>query len=179
VVYLSDDFRYLVQGNITDLQTHTSLSSALVARYPRRVEVDRLDLRDAVVFSGGKRHLYVFSDPDCPFCRQLQPELAKLRDVTVYVFPYPLTALHPNAAITAKAIWCQGDRASAWNAYVMQHATLASHDCETPIERNLAVGQALGIKGTPTMVFSDGTVVSGFETAERISAQIDAAGGPR
>jgi thiol:disulfide interchange protein DsbC len=177
VVYLSDDFRYLVQGNITDLQSNTSLSSALLAKYPRRVEVSRLELRDAIVFGSGERRLYVFSDPDCPFCRQLQPELAKLRNVTVYVFPYPLTVLHPNAAIAAKTIWCQQDRADAWNAYVMQHVALESRDCETPIERNLAVGQALGIKGTPTMLFPDGTVVSGFETAERISAQIDAARG--
>jgi len=179
VVYVSNDFAYLIQGNATDLRTNTSLTAVLTAKYPKRVDLTKLNTRDAVRLGQGSRTLYVFSDPECPYCRQLQPELLKLHDVAIYVFPYPLDALHPKAVEVASTIWCQSDRATAWNDYVLRHVSLPASDCATPIARNLALGQTLGIKGTPALVFADGSVVEGFEMAERIEAQLSNVGAVR
>ena len=46
--------------------------------------------------------------------------------------------------------------------------------CPTPIERNLALGQSMQIQGTPSIIFSDGSMIPGAVPAERIAATLNA-----
>ena len=172
VLFVRDDLSILISGNVVDLATNKSIASEVRARNPRRVDVSKLDLKDAIRFGQGKKRLYVFSDPDCPYCRTLQGELDKLQGVEVYLFPFPLAPLHPGARDLATSIWCQPDRAVAWDNYVVRHAAPQPNTCATPIDRNLAIGGQLGIRATPTIVLPDGTLVEGSEQADRIEAQI-------
>ena len=68
----------------------------------QRVDFAQLPLGDAIkiVRGKGERVLVVFSDPDCPYCKRLEPELDKLNNVTLYTFPYPLESLHPESPQT-------------------------------------------------------------------------------
>ena len=104
------------------MQTHKDLS-APKREALERVDVRRLPLSDSFrhVSGSGRRTVYVFSDPDCPYCRTLQSELEKLDDLTIVVFEYPLTALHPDAERKSISIWCAGDDADRWNLW---HRTL-------------------------------------------------------
>jgi thiol:disulfide interchange protein DsbC len=117
VFFVRDDLSILITGNVIDLPTHHSISSEILQANQPKIDVSSFDLRDAIRFGNGKHKLYVFSDPDCPYCRKLDGELMKLTDVTIYLFPFPLASLHPNAANVAETIWCQKDRAAAWSAY--------------------------------------------------------------
>jgi thioredoxin-related protein len=76
------------------------------------VNVRDLPLQDAIktIQGNGKRTVYVVTDPDCRYCRQLDSELTQIKNVTIYRFEDPLTELHPNAANIAKQIWCAPDR---------------------------------------------------------------------
>jgi thiol:disulfide interchange protein DsbC len=71
-----------------------------------KIDVNQLDVKDAIKFGSGSRKLYVLSDPDCPYCRRLDEELEKLKDVTIYLFPAPLEQLHPNARRVVEEVWC-------------------------------------------------------------------------
>jgi thiol:disulfide interchange protein DsbC len=191
IFFIRDDFSVLVSGNVIDLKTNRSLTAALEEANRPKIDVAQLALKDAIKFGNGARRLYVFSDPDCPYCRMLEDSLVKLTDVTIYVFPFPLAQLHPNAPGVSEAIWCQADRAQAWrdyqniahqvpaNAlvpawrdYLRKHGQPEQPTCPNPIARNLAFGEKWNIAGTPALVFEDGTVVPGAISAERIEAQL-------
>jgi thiol:disulfide interchange protein DsbC len=173
VLFVRDDLSVLISGNVIDLATNKSMVADIKARNPRRVDLAKLNLNDAIHFGHGKKRLIVFSDPDCPYCRSLQPEVDKLHDVEVYVFPYPLMGLHPGARDVATAIWCQPDRAAAWDDYLVRHISpKPASTCPNPIERNLALAAAIGIRATPTIVLPDGSLIEGGEQAERIEAQV-------
>jgi thiol:disulfide interchange protein DsbC len=173
VLFVRDDLSVLISGNVIDLASNKSLVSDIKARNPRRVDLSKLNLNDAIRFGHGKKRLYVFSDPDCPYCRTLQPEVDKLRDVEVFIFPFPLTGLHPGARDVAASIWCQPDRASAWDDYVVRHvAPKATPSCANPLERNAALATSIGIRATPTMVLPDGSLIEGGEQADRIEARV-------
>ena len=60
----------------------------------------------------------VFSDVDCPYCRKFEAELAKVDNITVYTFLYPIEGLHPKAVQMSKQIWCAPDRNKAWDDYI-------------------------------------------------------------
>lgn len=117
VFFVRDDMSVLITGSVVDLRTKQNLTQALEQANRPRIDVAQLDLKDAIRFGKGSRKLYVFSDPDCPYCRRLDDELTQLKDVTVYIFPFPLAQLHPNAPGVSEAVWCQADRAAAWTRY--------------------------------------------------------------
>jgi thiol:disulfide interchange protein DsbC len=174
VLFVRDDLSVLIAGDVIDLRNNQSIASALRAANRPHIAPAEFNVADAIQLGHGTRKLYVFSDPDCPYCRQLEGELPKLKDVQIYMFPFPLVSLHPNARSIAESIWCQPDRATAWHRYVAGGPAPQTATCDNPISRNLLLGERLQILGTPAMIFEDGTVVPGAISVERIEAQLAA-----
>lgn len=178
VLFVKEDLSILINGEVMDLQANRSLTSELRNAARPKINVAELDVRDAIKIGAGQDVLYVFSDPDCPFCRQVETELGKLQDVTVYVFPFPIAGLHPNATAIAESIWCSDDRAGAWRAYLTEGKQPAVATCANPIEKNIAAAKRFQLFGTPALVFSDGFVIPGAVPASVITAQIAASKKP-
>lgn len=174
VLFINEDLSILINGDVMDLRGNRSLTASLRNTSREKIAVAELNLKDAIRFGNGPDVLYVFSDPDCPFCRQLEAELEKLQNVSVYVFPFPISGLHPTAAATAESIWCAEDRAAAWRRYMTKGEKPADAKCDNPIDRNIAAAGKYQLHGTPAIVFSDGAVVPGKVPAAVITAQIAA-----
>jgi thiol:disulfide interchange protein DsbC len=179
IAYAAEDGRYFVFGHLFDLQAQRDLTVANApasAVAPARVDFAALPLADAIktVRGDGRRVLAVFSDPDCPYCQQLEAHLAALDDATVYTFLLPIAALHPQATRKAIAVWCAADRSRAWRAVVLERKTPSSKTCAHPIERNLALAAKLEVRGTPTLIAADGRMAAGLMPAAELSAWLDA-----
>ena len=161
--------RYFVFGHLYDMKTQRDLTAERMEEQ-QRIDFSQLPLGDAIktVRGKGERVLAVFSDPDCPYCKRLEAEIDKLDNVTLYIFPYPLEGLHPEAVDKAVAVWCAPDRARAWADLMKTGKGPAKRDCENPIQRNIQLAQRLGINGTPTMVSADGRMLPGAAPGDRI-----------
>jgi thiol:disulfide interchange protein DsbC len=175
VAYTDASGRYMIFGHLYDMREQKDLT-ADVLRDLNKVDVAALPVADAIksVRGNGERTLYVFSDPDCPYCKRLESELAKVDNVTVYTFLYPLDSLHPDAKRKAEAIWCAKDRAVAWETFMVSGKLPERGKCDTPIERNLRLGGAMGINGTPTLIFPDGSMAAGALPAQEIAQRLSA-----
>lgn len=144
-----------------------------------------LPLDHAITFSYGgggpaQRHVAIFSDPDCPFCQELERTLhakliAQKTNVSLHYFLTPLTGIHPQAMDKARRIWCAGpdnaSRAKAWLSWMMKH-DLVTNDgsCKAGdvIEENVEMARAKnlitnpqGQLSTPTVRFDSGFVSGG------------------
>lgn len=86
----------------------------------------------------GKYGFIVFTDPDCPFCKQLESFLLK-EDVSVNYIYTPLDQLHPNA------------REKSINA-VMQKRSISREEAIKLIGEGEKIGTALGVRGTPSTI---------------------------
>lgn len=160
-------------GTLTDLQTRANLSEQ---RKQELMVVDfsalPLDKAIVTVKGSGARRLAVFSDPDCPYCKQLEQELKDVTDVTIYTFLYPLADLHPDAPRKARLVWCAADRAKAWEHLMLlgKEPAAAGAECEAPIGAVADVAKKYWILGTPGMVFSSGKLVPGSIPKAQIEA---------
>ena len=173
--YTDDKASYFFFGHVVDPQTKQSLTSDRLQEIKdaRRISFDSLPLEFAVkaIRGNGKRKLVVFSDPNCPYCKRLEKELANVNNVTVYTLLYPVL----NGSLpTATSIWCSPNRLKAWDDFMLKDIAPAGKDCETPISKLLQAGQKNGISGTPTLIFADGSVAPGLMAAEAIEKKLGA-----
>lgn len=176
LAYIDASTRYFMFGRLYDMPQQQDLTEGRLAEISK-VDVSQFPLADAIktVKGNGSRILYVFSDPDCPFCKRLESSLRNLTDVTIYTFLYPLEQLHPDAKRKANNIWCMPSRSAAWDALMLENKEPADSSCQSPVERTIALGNKLGISGTPTMFSGDGRKRAGAADAQTINVWLDQA----
>lgn len=178
VVYVDDKGGTILVGEWLDVKSRRNLTRERMETLTA-VKWDSLPLNNAIkiVKGNGKRKLAVFSDPDCPYCKKAEVELAKLDNVSIYVFPYPLP-MHADAARKSKLVWCSKDRAQAWQDLMLKgQLPEGKANCADPVDENLALGQKLRITGTPAMIFANGRRVPGYRPADQLEAMLAAANG--
>lgn len=182
--YVDASGHFFLFGHLYDMQGQRDITAEhqdLLAR----IDFSSLPLNDALkeVRGSGKRSLVIFSDPDCPYCRRLEATLKGLTDITLYTFLMPLPSLHPAARGHAIAVWCAADRIQAWHTLMggdqksaeeTPAAMTAATPCAHPVDRNIALGERLGISGTPTLVAADGRALAGAGSLAQIEAWLGA-----
>jgi len=171
LAYVDASGQYFLFGHLYDMKAQRDLSAERKESIGR-IDFARLPLADAMqeVRGNGARKLAVFSDPDCPYCRKLEDEIKGLTDVTIYTFLYPLASLHPHARAKAIAVWCSENRIVTWRKLMIDGAAPDPRECEHPVDRNVALGERLGISGTPTLIAADGRVLPGAVGSAQIEA---------
>jgi thiol:disulfide interchange protein DsbC len=177
MMYVDPKVNYVFVGHIYEAKTRTNLTEKK-ARELNRVAWNELPLNLAIkkVKGDGSRRLAVFSDADCPFCARLEETLKDVTNVTIYTFLYPIDQLHPDAARKSRLIWCAPDKVQAWDDFFAS-GTLPDNpgNCENPVAATATLGQKLRVSATPTLVFSDGSVVPGALPKENLEAELNRA----
>lgn len=177
LVYFDAQVNYLFDGRLIDASTGRDLSEPYRQELAR-ISPNDLPLSDALktVRGNGKRVLYLFSDPDCPYCKQFEKTLAQLNNVTIYTFLFPIDDLHPQAARRAINVWCSPEREHAWAELMLRgNPIVATKPCAHPVARNKGLGQSLGVSATPTYFFADGSMGMGAQTSAQLEDRFIAA----
>ena len=167
ILYTDEKMNYIFSGNIIDAKSMQSITEKRL-RELTAIKWENLPLDAAVktVRGNGKRTLAVFSDPNCPYCKRFEKDLAKVDDITIYTFLYPILSQDSNEK--SKAVWCSADKSKAWNDLMLNGTVPVLARCGTPIEKNLELGRKYRVSGTPTLVFANGERVPGAIPAEQI-----------
>lgn len=174
LAYVDGSGQYFLFGHLYDMKAQRDLTAERKDAL-NRIDFPALPLRDALteVRGNGKRTLVIFSDPDCPHCRQLEHDIAKLTDITLHTFLLPIASLHPEARGKAIAVWCASDPIAAWHALMRKGESVASKPCDHPVDRNIELAERLGISATPTLVAADGRVRAGAGSLPQLEAWLN------
>jgi thiol:disulfide interchange protein DsbC len=176
IVYVSADGKYLLQGNLYDVPGKKSLTDARVASL-RADALKNLPADKTMTFAPEhpKHWVTVFTDVDCPYCRQFHKNITAYNAAGIgvrYVL-FPLD-IHPGADRKAEAVWCSKDRNSAYTA-AMAGQDPGKATCSNPVAETKALSVALGIDSTPTVLAEDGTHVNGavVMNPDQLLAELD------
>ncbi|WOI84517.1 hypothetical protein [Citrobacter braakii] len=123
-----------------------------------------------------KGTLYVFSDPLCPRCQDLEPLLEKLSaDYQIQVFPVSVigtaATIEASSRLT-KTVLCEAPeaRSAVWQK-IMRDPNTPAADCEAgpiALKNNIDTFHAYNFIGTPALVRADG---ASFDLTKRKSAE--------
>lgn len=175
VIYTDASGKTAFVGKMMDMRTHENLTEKRIDELTR-VDFSSLPLERAIVAvkGSGARRVAVFSDPDCPYCKQLERELEGITDVTIYTFLYPPASIHPDAARKARLVWCAPDRARAWSELMLKgREPDNAATCAAPIGENIALAERLAVEGTPGIVFASGKLVPGLIRRDAIERYLE------
>ena len=176
VAYISADGRYLLQGDLVDLDTQVNLSE-VVRSDARRKLMASVKNEDVILFSPAdvKYSVSIFTDVECTYCRRLHSQIGEYlaHGIEVRYLMYPRNGPTSRAWSTAEEVWCSNDRNSALTA-AKQDRKFASKDCDASIvQEHYAMGHDIGLSGTPAIVLDDGTLISGYLPPDQLKARLD------
>ena len=174
IFYTDAKLTYLFSGNLLDLRggQPRNLTQETTGKLAAATLGKSTDLAVKRVRGNGKRVIYTFEDPNCGYCKELQKELNKVNDVTIYTFLWPI--LSQDSIDKSKSIWCARDRAKTWEDYMVKGvAPTGKRDCDTSaLERNAKLAQRFGLRGTPGVYLANGEQVGGYVPADKLEAAL-------
>jgi len=166
VSYLTADGKFFLDGNVYDMATRENLTEAIRTKQ-RLALINAVPESQMLIFSP-KNPIYtitVFTDVDCGYCRKLHSEMAELNRLGVrvrYMF-YPRTGPNTDSWRKAEAVWCAADRNEALTRAKAGAAVDTSKSCgPNPVAREYALGQSIGVRGTPAIVTESGEYINGY-----------------
>ena len=174
IVYTDAEGKYIFIGRIVEAESSKDLTEARLEEVNKIKFTDLpLDLAAKSVKGNGKRVIAVFEDPNCGYCKRFRKTLNEINDVTVYTFMYPI--LGEDSKTKVKNIWCSADRAKAWDDWMLNAKVPAAAPSSCSAAANdkvVEIGRKLGVSGTPTVFFTDGTRVPGALDAKKLEAKL-------
>jgi len=176
VAYISADGRYLLQGDLIDLDAGVNLSEA--SRNGIRRDLIAAVTDDQVIkFSPAdvKHSVTVFTDVDCTYCRRLHSQIDEYleRGIEVRYLLYPRNGPASKSWNTSEEVYCASDRNKALTAAKLDQAfqTVA---CDTSvIQDTYVLGQEIGMSGPPAIVLEDGTLIGGYLPPDALDQRLN------
>jgi len=177
IAYISDDGRYLLQGDLIDLDSQVNLSEQSRSN-SRRAIVASLKDEESILFSPVevKHSVTIFTDVDCTYCRKLHSQIDEYLDqgIAVRYVLYPRNGPASRAWSTSEDVWCSRDRNSALTAAKLDRKFETQKCDASMISRHYALGRDIGLSGTPAIVLADGTLIGGYLPPASLNARLEA-----
>lgn len=162
-VFLSKDKKVVLLGAAYDTKSGKKMNIP--------VDMNKYIQNEAFTFGTGKDEYVVFTDPECPYCKQFESSWEKIKDkVKLHVFLFPLD-MHPHAKEMSyyivsksgndernKALHEMGNGSDEYkNAkFSMKELSIL----QKSLKKQMDIANELGVRGTPAVFDMDGGSVS-------------------
>jgi thiol:disulfide interchange protein DsbC len=169
IAYVTADGKYLLSGNLYDLDTQQNLTSMRFANAAKKA-LAQMSESQMIVFGpqNAKMTVTVFTDIDCGWCRKFHTHIAELNKAGVrvrYLF-FPRSGPGTESWKKAEQVWCATDRRDALTR-AKRGEPVNSRGCGDAVVRaQYELGTELGVDGTPSVFTQWGDKIGGYLAPE-------------
>jgi len=166
VSYLTADGKFFIDGNVYDMKSRANLTEERRTQ-ARLALISAIPESQMVIFApkNPQYTITVFTDVDCAYCRKLHSEIAELNRLGIrvrYMF-YPRTGPNTESWKKAEVVWCSANRNEALTRAKAGGVLDMTKTCDaTPVAREYALGQSIGVRGTPAILTENGDYIAGY-----------------
>ena len=174
IVYFSQDGRYMFLGELFNADSKENLTEQ--RRAVLTAELLQQYGSDQMIVIGPeqpKRYITVFTDVDCPYCARFHRDVPELNEAGVQVryLLFPRTGLEGRSYQRAVGVWCAEDRIASVGI-AKAGGEVEYKQCDNPVKQHYALGQEVGINGTPAIILDDGRMIAGYVAPKRLFDQL-------
>ena len=165
VIYISKDGKFLIRGEIFDLQNSVNITEE--KRILGRLDVMQgMDENTMIIYEPDqiKHTVTIFTDIDCGYCRKFHQQIDDYLDLGIRVryLSFPRTGPNTESWEKADAVWCRKDRTDSLDL-ANQGKKVSADTCPgSPVEAHYNLGSVFNISGTPTIVTDKGKIIVGY-----------------
>lgn len=171
LVYVTGDGRYLIEGEIVDLEQQKNLTNPRLNQITVAA-VDAVGEQNMLIFEPpeqAKHTVTVFTDIDSAYSRKLHQQIGQYtnRGIRIRYLFYPRAGEGSDSFAKAVAVWCAPDRLQAITR-VMAGEPIDSASCPNPVHSHWQLGERMGVSSAPVMVLENGDMLPGYVEAGRL-----------
>ena len=176
-LYVSADGEYLISGDIYKITKEGLINKSDARRnYQRMSLLNSLDEKEFITFTPSftKHTVYIFTDVDCGYCRQLHSQIddyLKL-GIKIHYLAYPRAGIDSDSFKKITSAWCspnpQESLTSLKLGSLIENATCPS----SPVEKHYKLGSSLGIQGTPSIITEERKLIPGYLPPQELLNQL-------
>ncbi len=174
VLYASADGQFVMQGYLFQLKDGKPVNlTEKTERLGVAKLINGIPVAETVVYPAigeTKSHITVFTDTTCPYCHKLHAEVPALNKMGIEVryVAFPRQGLGSPGDEQLQAVWCSTDKKAAMDKMVDGQEIKAAK-CANPVSKQFALGQSIGVNGTPAIILADGQVIPGYQPAAQVA----------
>lgn len=174
-LYISESGKHFVLGDWYSVTAgapvnQTQARKAMIANTTIASSFPEKDMVSFAV-KNPKETLYVFTDPNCGFCRKLHQEIPALNTAGVNVYYIPFPVISEESRQDSINIWCAKNQRVAMTR-AKAGKTNPKADCDNVssiMDAGLSLGRRLGVNGTPYIIAKKANMVfAGFVPAQSL-----------
>jgi thiol:disulfide interchange protein DsbC len=174
-IYLTKDKKMVLAGDVIDVSDGMKITAP--------ADVSILKGKEAFTIGKGSDEYFLFTDPECKYCKMLESHLPKIQDkVKIKVFYYPLDS-HPNARDLSLYILSQKTNEKKLSAMFdssnildkvknTKYSKEEQEKLEKQLEEQIQIGMSLNVQGTPTLFDKDGKNIIWVNLLEKYGIQV-------
>lgn len=174
VMYMTKDARYIFDGDLIDFVERRNLTEEMRG-IGRKKLISELGEKNMLVYSpkGETKHtITVFTDIYCPYCRRLHDEMSQYMAGGVKVRYLFLPFKGKRSFDDSVSVWCAENPQKALDI-AKAGKVVEAKTCPNPIDKHRQLATSLGIRGTPAIMFEDGTMNPGYVPAAKVIQQLN------
>lgn len=176
LLYSSADGAFLLAGDLFSADASGLRNLSAQRRQVKNQErIAAIPESEMIIFSPQevRASITVFTDVDCQYCRALHREMDQLlaKGIEVRYIAYPRGGEQADSYQKMISVWCSDDRQRALTQ-AKNGQNLPTLGCDNPVLAHYALGNAIGISGTPAILFPDGQLIPGYLEADRLAAML-------
>jgi len=165
VLYLSEDGRFAIQGDMLDLNGQANLTNKRRGEL-RGKAIQTIGENNMIVFGPEgpvKNTITVFTDIDCGYCRKMHSQIAEYNKegIKIRYLWFPREGVGSESYQKAVSVWCAQDRREAMTK-AKRGESVETKTCDNPVRAQYELAQKLGVRGTPSMILESGEMLPGY-----------------
>ena len=174
-IYLTKDKKLVLAGDVIDVSNGTKVTAP--------ADLTGVRGKEAFVYGTGSEEYFLFTDPECPYCKKLESYLPQIANkVKIRVFYFPLDS-HVNAKdlslyilsqkTNEKKIAAMFDASeNIEKAKSTKYSQGELEKLEKQLDEQIQIGMKLNVQGTPTIFDKDGKNVIWVNLLEKYGIEV-------
>jgi len=177
-LYALDNGNYLFSGDIYQIKDGTLINKSLARKdNQRKLAILNLDESEYISFSkeDPKYVVYVFTDVNCVYCRKFHSQIEEYTSLGIRVnyLAFPREGVGSDAYDKMVTAWCSEDKKNSLTELKLGLQLKVNLCNNNPVTRHFNLGNTLGIKGTPSIITSQGVLIPGYVTPMELLTSLE------